>query len=137
VGDRFVATYGDGLGDIDVTLLLKRHESHGRGATVTAVPLPSQFGTLVVDGEDRVEQFREKPVLDDHIINAGFFVFDRETFSRCSGSSLERDILPALASSGELFVYRHNGFWKSMDTYKDVIELDQLARGKEPPWLPG
>jgi glucose-1-phosphate cytidylyltransferase len=137
VGDRFVATYGDGLGDIDVTLLLKRHESHGRGATVTAVPLPSQFGTLVVDGEDRVEQFREKPVLDDHIINAGFFVFDREPFSRCSGSSLERDILPALASSGELFVYRHNGFWKSMDTYKDVIELDQLARGKEPPWLPG
>jgi glucose-1-phosphate cytidylyltransferase len=134
--DRFLATYGDGLGNVDVTQLTKRHDSHGRGATVTAVPLPSQFGTLVVDDRDRVTSFREKPLLADHIINAGFFVFDRDAFSRCTGSSLEQDILPALAGSGELFVYRHDGFWKSMDTYKDVIELNQLAQGKEPPWLP-
>ncbi len=136
LGERFYVTYGDGLGDVDITALTRRHEDHGGGATVTAVPLPSQFGTLIVDGTDQVKDFREKPVLSDHIINAGFFVFERDAIARCEGSSLERDILPALVASGELFVYRHEGFWKSMDTYKDVIELDHLARGERPPWLP-
>jgi glucose-1-phosphate cytidylyltransferase len=136
LGDRFLATYGDGLGNVDVTQLLKRHDAHGRGATVTVVPLPSQFGTVVVDRDDQVREFLEKPLLTDHIINAGFFVFDREPLLRCRGDSLERNLLPQLADTGELFVYRHDGFWRSMDTYKDVIELDQLAQGKEPPWLP-
>jgi len=131
----FCATYGDGLGNVDITALRARHDSHGGGATVTAVPLPSQYGTLVVDDSDKVTVFEEKPVLREHIINAGFFVFDRTTLATCSGGSLERDILPALASKGELFVYRHDGFWKSMDTLKDVIELDHLASGREPPWL--
>jgi glucose-1-phosphate cytidylyltransferase len=135
VGDRFHATYGDGVGDVDVSALATRHDEHGGGATVTVVPLPSQYGTMIVDDAGRVTEFREKPVLPDHLINAGFFVFDRDAVGGCAGPSLERDILPALGSRGELFVYRHVGFWKSMDTHKDVAELDRLARREDPPWL--
>ncbi|HEX3705564.1 MAG TPA: sugar phosphate nucleotidyltransferase [Mycobacteriales bacterium] len=135
MGDRFHATYGDGLGDLDITALAARHDAHGGGATVTVVPLPSQYGTLVIDDTGRVTDFREKPVLPDHLINAGFFVFDRDRVGECAGSSLERDILPALGERGELFAYRHEGFWKSMDTQKDVTDLDGLARREEPPWL--
>lgn len=136
LGETFHATYGDGVGNIDVGALTARHEAHGAGATVTVVPLPSQYGTLVTDDSGRVTDFREKPVLADHLINAGFFVFDRERVSECAGSSLERDILPALGRRGELFVYRHDGFWKSMDTQKDVSDVDALARREDPPWLP-
>ncbi|MGN6473301.1 MAG: sugar phosphate nucleotidyltransferase [Mycobacteriales bacterium] len=135
VGDTFHATYGDGVGNVDITAVAARHASHGGGGTVTVVPLPSQYGTLVTDDAGRVTDFREKPVLPDHLINAGFFVFDRDRFAECAGSSLERDILPALGQRGELFVYRHEGFWKSMDTQKDVSDLDALARREEPPWL--
>ncbi|HVY08676.1 MAG TPA: sugar phosphate nucleotidyltransferase [Mycobacteriales bacterium] len=135
VGETFHATYGDGVGNVDIAALDARHAAHGGGATVTVVPLPSQYGTLVIDDAGQVTDFREKPVLADHLINAGFFVFDRDRFAQCSGSSLERDILPALGQRGELFVYRHEGFWKSMDTQKDVSDLDALARREDPPWL--
>ena len=135
VGERFHATYGDGVGNVDIGALAQRHEAHDGGATVTVVPLPSQYGTLVVDDTGKVTDFREKPVLPDHLINAGFCVFDRDSVSDCAGSSLERDILPALGRRGELFVYRHKGFWKSMDTQKDVSDLDALARREDPPWL--
>jgi glucose-1-phosphate cytidylyltransferase len=132
--DTFFATYGDGLGDVDISALAASHRVHG-GGTVTVVPLPSQYGTLVVDDNDQVTDFREKPILRDHLINAGFFAFDRESLRQCGTGSLERDMLPELGRRGELFVYRHEGFWKSMDTHKDVTELDQLARRKDPPWL--
>ncbi|HVW81472.1 MAG TPA: sugar phosphate nucleotidyltransferase [Mycobacteriales bacterium] len=135
VGERFFATYGDGVGNVDISALAARHDNHDGGATVTVVPLPSQYGTLVIDEAGKVTEFREKPVLPDHLINAGFFVFDRDALAGHAGGSLERDILPSLGSRGSLFVYRHDGFWKSMDTQKDVSDLDALARREEPPWL--
>jgi glucose-1-phosphate cytidylyltransferase len=134
IDDTFFVTYGDGLGDVDISALADSHRGHG-GGTVTVVPLPSQYGTLVVDDAGQVTEFREKPVLTDHLINAGFFVFDRDAIQASAGGSLERDILPSLGGRGSLFVYRHDGFWKSMDTQKDVSDLDALARREEPPWL--
>lgn len=135
MGETFFATYGDGLGDVDIDALARAHRDHG-GATVTVVPLRSQYGVLVTGADNRVTEFQEKPVLGDHLINAGFFVFDRAELSTCGAGSLERDMLPELGRRGSLYAYQHRGFWSSMDTSKDVIELDQLARRKDPPWLP-
>lgn len=130
----FFVTYGDGLGDVDLCALLEFHRSHGRAATITTVPLPSQYGTIAVGGGGRVEAFQEKPKLPDHLINAGFFVFDERVFDGWAGEDLERDVLPALGERGELYAYRHTGFWKSMDTYKDAQELTELCRAGDPPW---
>jgi glucose-1-phosphate cytidylyltransferase len=127
LGDAFFVTYGDGLADIDVAATLAFHRAHAGAATVTIVPLPSPYGTIECGGGDRVVEFREKPVLPDHWINAGFFVMDRTVFDRGWGEDLERDALPALAAQGELFAYRHDGFWRSMDTYKDALELTTLC----------
>jgi glucose-1-phosphate cytidylyltransferase len=139
VGPTFFATYGDGLGNIDLGALHRRHDEHGGGATLTSVPLPSQYGTLDIGPDDIVNRFLEKPVLTDHWINAGFFVFDAKTYAAQKGDDLERDVLPALATAGQLHVYRHCGFWKSMDTAKDMAELERLAEAPEPdgapPWL--
>ena len=133
--DTFLATYGDGLGNVDVAATLACHRSHGGAATVTVVPLPSQYGTIDTDDDGRVVAFREKPLLRDHWINAGFFVFDAEAVTGTGGASLERDVLPALGTAGRLYVYRHDGFWKSMDTHKDVTELNALANEEGHPWL--
>jgi glucose-1-phosphate cytidylyltransferase len=128
------ATYADGLADIDLTALLERHREHGRAATVTAVPLPSQYGTLDIDEQGRVVGFKEKPRLDDHWINAGYFVLQPRALEM-PGGDLERDVLPALAAGGELHVHRHAGFWRSLDTLKDQRELDEVAAaGELPPW---
>jgi len=101
---------------------------------VTTVALPSPYGTIEHDGRGRVTRFREKPQLPEHRINAGFFVFDRAALVEATGEDLERDVLPALGRAGQLFAYAHPGFWRSMDTYKDSVELSALCADGKPPW---
>ena len=134
LGGTFFATYGDGLGSIDLKALLEVHRSHRGAVSVTAVPLPSPYGTLEWDETGRVTRFVEKPRLFDHWINAGFFVMDERAVRAWQGDDLERDVLPALAEAGELYVYKHVGFWRSMDTYKDALELSALCREGDGPW---
>jgi glucose-1-phosphate cytidylyltransferase len=134
LGETFLATYGDGLGAIDLGTLADFHSSHPGAATVTTVPLPSPYGTLQWDERGRVRRFIEKPRLEDHWINAGFFVIDQRAFDHWGGDDLEREVLPALAAAGELYAYRHSGFWRSMDTYKDALELSALCREGGAPW---
>jgi glucose-1-phosphate cytidylyltransferase len=136
VTDPFFVTYGDGLGDVDLTALLAFHESHRGCATLTTVPLRSQYGTVDTTPSGEVVRFTEKPVLRDHWINGGFFVFDESAFDHWAGEDLERDVLPGLAGRQLLFGYRHEGFWRSLDTHKDALELRALADGNRPPWMP-
>jgi glucose-1-phosphate cytidylyltransferase len=135
-GDRFFANYADGLGDVDLAALLAFHDGHAGSATLTTVPLPSQYGTIDVGEHGRVERFREKPRLPDHRINAGYFVFDQAALDHWEGEDLERDVLPALGAAGELHAFAHDGFWKSMDTYKDAQELTSLCADGMAPWGP-
>lgn len=125
---RFFATYGDGVGDVRLHDLLTFHKAKGGLATVTTVPLPSQYGTVVFDDDGRVSAFREKPVLREHWINAGFFVFEPEVFDHWEGQNLEGEVLPNLVRSGGLYNYQHEGFWKSMDTSKDQADLERLYK---------
>ncbi len=135
VTDTFMATYGDGLGDLDMHALLNAHRTSRGLATLTTVPLRSQYGLVVYDGSGRVERFEEKPLMDSHWINAGFMVFNKQVFQHWSGHNLEQEVLPSIARAGELFVYKHKGFWKSMDTSKDQQELEKLIEGGTAPWL--
>lgn len=135
LSDRFLATYGDGLSDIDLHALLDAHRDYGGWATLTTVPLPSQYGTIEIAGDGAVVSFQEKPILQSHWINAGYFVFDSAAFGEWRGNDLEREVLPNLASTGHLYCYRHHGFWKSMDTYKDALELTDRASEGTAPWI--
>jgi glucose-1-phosphate cytidylyltransferase len=123
--DHFHATYCDGLGDVDLRELTRAHLERG-GATMTTVQLRSQYGIVQADDDGKIVGFLEKPVLRDQWINAGFFVFEREEFTSAAGENLERDVLPALAKRRSLNVHHHRGFWRSMDTFKDQQELDEL-----------
>ncbi|MDP3223393.1 MAG: sugar phosphate nucleotidyltransferase [Rubrivivax sp.] len=136
VGDRFMATYGDGLGNVDLQGLLATHQRSGSLATLTTVPLRSQYGLVVFDGAGKVQRFEEKPLVRDYWINAGFFVFEKRALFEWRGNNLEQDVLPEFARRCELGVYEHHGFWKSMDTSKDQGELENLcAGGTSPPWM--
>ncbi|HAM03113.1 MAG TPA: nucleotidyl transferase [Acidimicrobiaceae bacterium] len=133
MGERYFLTYADGLGDVDLHALAQFHDDHGGAATMTSVPLPSQYGTVQFVG-DRVTSFLEKPRLPDHWINAGFFVLDDRAEKWLAGADFEREVLPTLAGAGELFAFRHSGFWRSMDTYKDALDLTSLCADGPPPW---
>ncbi len=135
---RFFVTYGDGVGNVNLGALLNFHKAAGGLATLTTVPLRSQYGTVAFDSSKRVCRFEEKPVIADRFINAGFFVFEPAVFRFWRGSSLEQDVLPALAERGELYSYLHHGFWKSMDTSKDQQDLEKLqSLNGSAPWLDG
>jgi glucose-1-phosphate cytidylyltransferase len=132
--DSFMATYGDGVADLDIGKLAEFHRAHGRIGTLTVVKPQLQFGVLEVGGEGRVTSFREKPQLD-HWINGGFFVFRREFFDYLGEDDvLERAPLERLTKDGQLMAYRHETYWECMDTYKDTILLNELWASGNAPW---
>jgi glucose-1-phosphate cytidylyltransferase len=135
VGERFFATYGDGLADLDLRALVANHKRYGGLATLTTVPLRSQYGLVVFGADDKVQRFEEKPLVADYWINAGFFVFEKAALEDWKGHNLEQDVLPDFARRGKLFVNRHKGFFKSMDTSKDQAELEKLCVGGALPWV--
>jgi glucose-1-phosphate cytidylyltransferase len=134
VGERFCATYGDGLADIDLHAELAFHRRHGATATMTVVRPELQFGITDIDDDDRVTGFHEKPRAE-HWVNGGFFVFERPVLDVLADDSvLERRPLESLAAAGQLRAYRHTGFWECMDTYKDAVALNDLWAGGRAPW---
>ncbi len=129
-------TYGDGVGDIALDRLLAFHRKHGKIGTVTGVHPPSRFGELVCNG-DQVRTFSEKPQVSEGIINGGFFVFDQRIFDYVRDDdslSFEREPLTQLAAEGELMVFRHQGFWQPMDTYRDWQILNEAWQAGAAPW---
>jgi glucose-1-phosphate cytidylyltransferase len=135
VGDGpFMATYGDGVADIDMNALIGFHRAQGRLATLTGVRDASRFGVVETDGNGRVTGFKEKPQVQERI-NAGFLVFEPGVFRYLEGrrEMLEK-VLPDLAQDGELSIFSHDGFWHCMDTYRDYQKLNELWDQGRAPW---
>ena len=137
-GERVIATYGDGLANVNVEKLIQFHESHGKKATVTAVRPPARFGHMEFDG-NAVIHFGEKNQSDAGWINGGFFVLEPEVESYIQGNSepFESGALPSLVQEGELMAYYHDDFWQPMDTLREKQELTKLSQQTIPPWLGG
>ena len=134
--EPFMLTYGDGVSNVDIRQLLNFHRDHGKMATVTAVRPAARFGDLSLDG-NRVAKFTEKPQTGAGWINGGFFVLEPEVFEYLKGGDdliFEKDPLEQLSQDGELMVYRHNDFWRCMDTLRDVQMLDGLWQAGKAPW---
>jgi glucose-1-phosphate cytidylyltransferase len=134
--DIFLATYGDGLCNVDLDALVAHHHASGKLATVTAVRPSSRFGELGIDG-DSVTSFEEKPQTGSGWINGGFFVLHRSIFEALSddpGITLEAGVLQKLAHDGELSVFRHNGFWQCMDTHREMTLLEDYWQSARAPW---
>jgi glucose-1-phosphate cytidylyltransferase len=135
-GERVFATYGDGLGNINLTKLVDFHEHQGKLATVTAVRPPARFGVLESEN-GVVTKFGEKNQADSGWINGGFFVLEPEisTYIQDLSEPFETGALPRLVSERQLVSYHHNGFWQPMDTLREKQDLESLALQPKPPWL--
>jgi glucose-1-phosphate cytidylyltransferase len=136
-GERVLATYGDGLGNVNLDKLIKFHELKGKKATVTAVHPPARFGVLETEN-GLVKHFGEKNQADAGWINGGFFVLEPDV-AKMINSDLdlfETQALPKLAENSQLAAYVHEGFWQPMDTLRERNLLTDLASQNPPPWLP-
>ena len=130
----FMVTYGDGLGDVDVSALLAFHKAHGKLATVTTVRPLTRFGVMDLQADGTVSQFREKPQMDGHV-NAGFFVFQPEVLDYLDDHAvLEQAPLEQLSKDGELVAFAHEGFWQPMDTYREYRALNDIWDAGDAPW---
>ena len=134
--ETFAMTYGDGLSDVDIRGLVAFHKSHGKLATVLAVPSPGRFGILDLD-DSEVVRFHEKPDNELGYINGGFFVLEPSVLDYIDGDATtwEREPLERLAADGQLQAFKHHGFWRPMDTLRDKMELDKMAGTGSPPWV--
>lgn len=136
-GEQFCATYGDGVGDIDIRALIDFHNGHGKTATLTGVYPPGRFGELNTVG-GTVNSFNEKPQVSGGHINGGFFVFNRNFVDDYLDDReeliLEREPMERLAADRELMMFEHNGFWQPMDTPREYSLLNELWAESRAPW---
>jgi glucose-1-phosphate cytidylyltransferase len=133
--DDFCFTYGDGVGNVDISELIKFHRSQSSLATVTAVQPPGRFGSIDLSGH-KIRSFEEKPQGDGSWVNGGYFVLSPKVIDYISSDDCvwEREPLQNLAAEGELSAYMHRGFWQPMDTLRDKTHLEELWAGGDAPW---
>ena len=134
-GPEFFMTYGDGLGDVDITKLRDFHQQNGCLATVTATRPTARFGALELDGH-LVNAFVEKPVAEGGWINGGFFVLNKGVLDYISddGTLWEQEPMKELAANGQLAAFQHDGFWQPMDTLREKQILEELWSSGNAPW---
>jgi len=133
--EAFCFTYGDGVGDVDISATIQFHKQHGKAATLTATYPPGRFGALDIQSQ-QVMSFKEKPKGDGAMINGGFFVLSPRVLDYLDGDSTiwEQQPLQRLASEGQLMAYEHQGFWQPMDTLRDKNHLEELWATGQAPW---
>lgn len=134
--EPFLLTYGDGVSDVNLKELVEFHQKSGKLLTVTSIQPTGRFGSLEIDETNTVQKFVEKPKGDGAWINAGFFVCEPSVFEFIHGDEtiFEKDPLEKIAEMNQLMAFKHDGFWKPMDSLRDKYELENLWQSNKAPW---
>jgi len=134
--EPFMLTYGDGVADLNIAELVQFHQSHGKMVTISAYNGDQRFGVLDISKSGEIREFREKPRGDDNMINIGFMVCQPEFIDYIDGDQtvLEKEPLESLARMGQLMAYKHEGFWRCMDTVREKAALETLWASGQAPW---
>ena len=129
-------TYGDSVSNVDINALYEFHKSHGKKATITAINVDQRFGVIDIDKDGDVSSFKEKTESDGSWVNGGFMVLEPEVIDYIEGdkTAFEKGPLQKLSEEGQLKAYKHNGFWKCMDTKREKEELEALWESGKAPW---
>jgi len=136
--ENFLLTYGDGLGTIDIKRLIAFHQSHGKILTVSGVRPPSRFGELRMNVKGLVTSFNEKPQVSQGRISGGFFVCRKDIFKYLNDRAdlvFEKEPIERMVRAKQVMVYKHDGFWQPMDTYRDYQYLNSLVEKNQAPWI--
>lgn len=134
--ETFMLTYGDGVSNVNIKELVDFHKKSGKYATLTAINVDQKFGVLEVNDNNEIKAFREKSQMDGSLINGGYMVLEPQVFDYIEGDSMpfEKAPLENLAKDGQLSAYKHNGFWKCMDTLRDKNQLEEMWNTNNAPW---
>jgi glucose-1-phosphate cytidylyltransferase len=134
--ETFMLTYGDGVSNVNIEELVKYHKSHGKIATLTAINVGQRFGVLGMGDNNQINDFREKADADESVINGGFMVLEPQVFNYIDDDTtvFEKKPLEKLAKEGQLIAYMHKGFWKCMDTQRDLMELQKMWEDGNAEW---
>ena len=132
--ENFFVAYGDDVSDVNIKQILNYHLKNNKIVTLTAVNPESQFGIMEINSKGEITEFKEKPKLD-HWINGGFFIFNKKIFDYIQDDyDLEKETFEELVREKQIIAFKHNGFWKCMNTFKDTMELNELWDSNAAPW---
>jgi len=133
----FSVTYGDGVADINIDVLINAHKNSGLSGTITGVHPSGRFGEMEISG-DIISEFAEKPNVSVGLINGGFMVFNRDALGRYfrGGNDLilEGEVIPKMVKDRQIGIYKHKGFWQCIDTAREYSALNDIWETGKAPW---
>lgn len=130
--DVFMATYGDGVSDINIADLVKFFEEKNKIGVISGVHPKSKWGLVVADKDNTIKRFQQKPKLNQ-FVNGGFMVFKKKFLDYVKEGEMIEVALDRVVKEGQLAVFNHEGFWSAMDTYQDVEEMNKQWQ-EDPKW---
>lgn len=132
--DDFLVAYGDDVSNVNIKELIEFHKKHRKIVTITAVQLNNPYGTVEINKDNTIKEFKEKPLMKEWI-NGGFMIFNKKIFDYIAeGDELEKEVFEKLVKNNEISAFKHKGFWKSMNTLKDNEELNELWKNGKAEW---
>ncbi len=132
--ENFLLAYGDDLSDVDINEVIKNHTESKNTVTITVINPRSDFGVVKIDDANKVTGFEEKPRLKNAWISGGYAVVNKDIFNYLSLGELENEVYKKLVEENKLGVFKHEGFWKTMNTFKDHCELEEMWKNNDVPW---
>jgi glucose-1-phosphate cytidylyltransferase len=132
--ENFLLAYGDDVSDVNLKEVFNFHLKNKKIATITACPLYSQFGILEINEKDEITEFKEKPRIENLWFNGGFMVLNKDIFNYLDKGELEKEVFSFLSKEKQIQAFKHNGFWKSMNTFKETKELNDLWDSNKAFW---
>ena len=133
--ETFCFTYGDSLNSASISDAIQFHKKQGKIATITTCHPPEKYGILKIEN-NTVISFEEKPERVNEWVNAGYFVLEPEVFELIEGNSTiwEKEPMNTLVKKRQLSAFKHEGFYKSMDTISDKKYLEKLWNDNNAEW---
>ena len=129
-------TYGDGLSNVKIKKLINFHYKKKALVTLTAVRPKQKYGVLKIE-KNKVKYFDNTKQQTDIYVNGGFFVISKSCVKKIKNNSIywEKEPLSYFLKQKKLFAFKHEGFWKSLDTLKDKNDFNQLLKKNKKPWI--
>ncbi|GAB4361851.1 MAG: sugar phosphate nucleotidyltransferase [Oricola sp.] len=130
----FLANYSDGLTNVDLHDMVRKFEESGKLACFLAVRPPLTYHIVDMADDGEVREFRSSD-RSDIWINGGYFVLRPEVFDYMrEGEEFVLEPFERLIADNQLMAYKHDGFWRSMDTLRDWQMLQEMVEKGEMPW---
>ena len=136
LNEDIIMTYGDGLCSLSINKLINYHKKKKSTITITAVRPKQRYGILNITSNNKLKQFDNSKKKSNIYVNGGFHIISKNCIDKILNKKIywEKEPMNFFLKKKKIYVFKYDGFWKSLDTLKDKNDFNDLYKKKKHYW---